>query len=100
MKTVIITGANSGLGFETAKKVARNADFKVVLACRNSEKAELAHNYAEPETETEKILCELVSTITTAEEFGITDDLYTLGFSSLTLVTVCKFRPHSHFFFN
>ena len=42
MKTVIITGANSGLGFETARKVAKNNDYKVIMACRNMEKAEQA----------------------------------------------------------
>ena len=42
MKTVIITGANSGLGFETARKVANNKDYKVILACRNMDKAEQA----------------------------------------------------------
>ena len=42
MKTIIITGANSGLGFETARKVAKNQDYKVILACRNMEKAEQA----------------------------------------------------------
>ena len=42
MKTVIITGANSGLGFETARKVAKNRDFRVILACRSAEKAEKA----------------------------------------------------------
>ena len=39
MKTVIITGANSGLGFETAKKIAADKEYKVILACRNMEKA-------------------------------------------------------------
>ena len=38
MRTVIITGANSGLGFETAKKIASNIDYQVILACRNLEK--------------------------------------------------------------
>ena len=33
-KTVIITGANSGLGFETARKIAADKDFKLILACR------------------------------------------------------------------
>ena len=38
MRTVIITGANSGLGFETAKKIANNKDYELILACRNSDK--------------------------------------------------------------
>ena len=42
MKTVIITGANSGLGFETAKKIAAQPEYRLILACRNSEKAESA----------------------------------------------------------
>ena len=42
MKNVIITGANSGLGYETAKKVAANHDYRVILACRNPQKAEEA----------------------------------------------------------
>ena len=42
MKTVIITGANSGLGFETAKNIASCEGFKLILACRNMEKAEAA----------------------------------------------------------
>lgn len=42
-KTVIITGANSGLGFNAAKKIAAQGnDFEVVLACRNLEKAQKA----------------------------------------------------------
>lgn len=42
MKNVMITGANSGLGFETAKKVAAQEGFKVILACRNLDKARAA----------------------------------------------------------
>ena len=42
MKTVIITGANTGLGFETAKHIARKGGYNIILACRNMEKAEEA----------------------------------------------------------
>ena len=38
MRTVIITGANSGLGLETAKKIAKDKNYQVILACRNLEK--------------------------------------------------------------
>jgi NAD(P)-dependent dehydrogenase (short-subunit alcohol dehydrogenase family) len=42
MKTVVITGANAGIGFATAKYIAGHSDWQVVLACRNSAKAEAA----------------------------------------------------------
>ena len=43
MKTVIITGANSGLGFNAARKIAAySKDFELILACRNPEKAQSA----------------------------------------------------------
>ena len=41
MKTVIITGANSGLGFETAKCFAMGG-WHIIMACRNPEKANAA----------------------------------------------------------
>lgn len=44
MKNIIITGANSGLGFETAKKLAIYQDTRIILACRNLEKANIAKN--------------------------------------------------------
>ena len=50
MKTVIITGANSGLGFETAKKIAKKSEYKVILACRNAEKAAKAREQIISET--------------------------------------------------
>ncbi len=40
-KVVVITGANSGLGFETAKAMASKGAH-VVMACRNLEKGEVA----------------------------------------------------------
>ena len=42
MKTVVITGANAGIGFGTARYIAGHADWHVVLACRNSAKADTA----------------------------------------------------------
>lgn len=56
MRTVIITGGNSGLGFETAKKIAKNKEYRVILACRNSDKAEDAVRKIKDETRNENIL--------------------------------------------
>jgi len=42
LKTAIITGANSGVGFAGAKQLAATNEWRVVLACRSLEKAERA----------------------------------------------------------
>ncbi|MDO4265538.1 MAG: SDR family NAD(P)-dependent oxidoreductase [Eubacteriales bacterium] len=43
MKNIIITGATSGLGLETAKKAAKASnEYRLILACRDMEKAECA----------------------------------------------------------
>ena len=62
LKTVIITGANSGLGFEAAKKIAKNPDFRVILACRNKEKAEQASSQIVSETGNQNIVCMTLDT--------------------------------------
>ena len=42
-KTIIITGGNSGLGFEAAKALSRKGA-TVIIACRSTEKGEAARN--------------------------------------------------------
>ena len=49
MKTYIITGANSGLGFETAKRIAEKG-YRLILACRNMEKGSEAVDAIKSET--------------------------------------------------
>lgn len=41
-KTILVTGANVGLGFESARHFVRLDAQKVILACRNMEKGEAA----------------------------------------------------------
>jgi FlaA1/EpsC-like NDP-sugar epimerase len=41
-QTVIITGANAGLGFEAAKHFARMKPGKLILACRSEERGNAA----------------------------------------------------------
>ena len=49
-------------------------------------KPKLNLDYVEAENETEEKLVELVASIANTTKFGTTDDLYELGFSSLTLM--------------
>lgn len=73
-KTFIVTGGNSGLGFQTAKELARNGAL-VVIACRNLEKARAAVQKLEKElpgariVEMELDLASLESTRLFSENF-------------------------------
>ena len=42
MKTVIVTGGNSGLGYACAQEIARDGNWHIILACRNLDKADRA----------------------------------------------------------
>ncbi|WP_295613709.1 non-ribosomal peptide synthetase [uncultured Methanobrevibacter sp.] len=46
----------------------------------------LDFNRVEAQTDTEKLLFKIVSSMTDVDDFGVTDDLYALGFTSLTLM--------------
>lgn len=41
-KTVIVVGANSGIGYETAKHLAYMGPGKLILACRDNERGDAA----------------------------------------------------------
>jgi retinol dehydrogenase 12 len=41
-KTILITGANTGLGYETAKYFAEMTPGKLIIACRNKAKGDEA----------------------------------------------------------
>lgn len=57
-KTIIITGANSGLGFACAKNIAlASAEYRIILACRDLEKAEQAKNDLIKDTGNQNIIC-------------------------------------------
>lgn len=50
-QTIIVTGANVGLGFEAARQFTRLDAKKVILACRNLEKGEAAKKSIEETTQ-------------------------------------------------
>ena len=85
MKSVVITGGNSGLGFEVAKKVAKDKDYQIILACRNLEKGENAKNDIITETGNENVKVVKINTSSldsvrnaAVEICDITDEIYAL----------------------
>lgn len=63
MKTAVVTGANSGIGKETANSLATNG-YRVVMICRNPDKAEAARQDIINETGNDQIdilICDLSS---------------------------------------
>lgn len=50
-KTIIVTGANTGLGKEAARHFTRLNAEKLIIACRNTEKGEAAKRDIEASTQ-------------------------------------------------
>ena len=55
VKTVIITGGNSGLGYHCAQTISQNSDWHIVLACRNQAKADQAVQKLQLESNSQQI---------------------------------------------
>ena len=57
LKTIIITGASSGLGLETVKKISKNFNnYRIILACRNLQKASTKKEEIEKETQNKNLI--------------------------------------------
>ncbi len=54
-KTAIVTGANLGLGYETAYWIAQQEGWTVVLACRSVERGQEAANKIITETKNDNV---------------------------------------------
>ena len=93
MKNVIITGGNSGLGFETAKKVARDPDYRVILACRNAEKAAAAREEIIRETGNQNIVIMSLDTSSLASVCALADRVNASGEKVDVLVNNAGISP-------
>ena len=78
-KTVIITGANAGIGFVTAKYIAARPDWCVVLACRNLSKANAARDQIRQAIPTAAVEAVLLDLFSLASVRSFVSTLTTLG---------------------
>ena len=96
LRTVIITGANSGLGFETAKKIAANKDYKVILACRNLEKGNNAKDTIIDETGNENIIVMELDTSSLKSVRTFVDEFKKLDIKAYGLINNAGISPMGH----
>lgn len=95
--TAFITGANSGLGFETARKLAKQGASRVILGCRNKEKAIKAQQELKAQTGRDVFEIEIIdvsdvassaNAVTRLSELGVKIDLLLLNASKDSLERV------------
>lgn len=75
MKNVMITGANSGLGFETAKRIASDKNYAIILACRNQERAQEAQQKIIQETNNPNVSVQILDTSSLSSVRHCVEDL-------------------------
>ena len=64
-KTVVVVGANVGLGFEAAKHFAAMNPKRLVLGCRSQEKGQAALQGKRPAFSTRLLLCSFLTALIT-----------------------------------
>ena len=96
MRTIIITGANSGLGFATAKKIAKNQDYQVILACRNMEKAGHAKDEIISETGNQNIITLELDTSSLESVRNFVDEFKELNLRLYGLINNAGISPMGH----
>lgn len=96
MRTIIITGANSGLGFETAKKIAKNKDYEIILACRNIDKANKAKKEIISETNNNNIIVMEIDTSSLESVRNFVKDFKKLNKKVYGLVNNAGISPMGH----
>ena len=79
-KTVIITGANSGLGFETTKQIVeRGSEYQLIMACRNMEKAQAAKEEILEQVPDANLVCLALDTSSLAKVRAFVDQFKALN---------------------
>jgi retinol dehydrogenase-12 len=87
-RTVVVIGANIGLGFESAKYFARMKPAHLVLACRNKGKGEAAIESMKRFPVTVSATCaEHIIIVAIRTETGFTAELLIIDLSNFTSVT-------------